>query len=957
MNKRDVIFLAVATMFAVSLYAKVCIYQPQQTVSTIGPGEEVGFSFVLNEPATFYIYVKTADLSQTVRDSNFNVLFGTWMAVPGTGTNPTAYWGWSKGQYSFKWNGTDNAGNPVAAGTSYKVIIQAEAPPRSSFATLWQVVFSTGGIQTANFPVRENYRFQGVAVNKRPDSPYFGYVYVTMRSTWSTSTEPTGWNYQYEPGGEGAVFILTSTGGYVGKFDLPPLGWDLDGPWRICVDPETDDVYVGDYNRSNFNGTGQAGGYIFWFGPTGTYKGYAYMTSTGSVFTNTGFRVTSSGGVKTLYSTSMGTTLYVYKDTTGVLPFAPQRTVFASISPYTGSTSGADAHWDVAVAEDGSVYAISPSTQPTETVVVKFNAVGQQVWAVRNQDIDQVLVNIGQFIGHSIDIDPSDGNLWINKNGRYAKLSSENGTPIYPTDGTIKYGPNNDNYYTPWTAGDMKCDAAGNIIGVTDRYTLAGYIKCLTPPNNGSVWFTTFTVTIAGQAEVSASPDKTKISITNQPAGTQDTISGTAGAVPAGATVRIYSDNSKSQSALIATTTAGNDGSFGPVNIGDHYSPVSSLTSVWVTATEAGKLESVAVEVTGLDTTPPETVVSNITVEYISDTQIRLKWDAVSGVANYRVYSSVISPLHSGNLPSSAVATVNTNSVTITVTKKQLTYFVVTTLDEYLNENRTKISPCVSVATFDTSSGLLTSKVNDPSYYNLGYYVQMSFDTNDLKQSYVVEIASFTTINLTQANNALKSQLSLTDAVINSMPIYSITFRDAAGNAVSNPTSAGASITVTFYYSTSFKNALGSAESQLTVYKYNVQQNKWVELAGTPSVNTTQRYVRMEISEFSVFTLAPRSAAGPQPPTPVGAEYIVYPNPITKNDTQAIFVVPQGGSVELYNANAEVVVKLTDDDNNGTILWDLKNKDGKDIVSGVYIGVVKDSNNKKVKTVKVAIVK
>jgi len=61
--------------------------------------------------------------------------------------------------------------------------------------------------------------------------------------------------------------------------------------------------------------------------------------------------------------------------------------------------------------------------------------------------------------------------------------------------------------------------------------------------------------------------------------------------------------------------------------------------------------------------------------------------------------------------------------------------------------------------------------------------------------------------------------------------------------------------------------------------------------------------------------------------------------------------------VELYNANAEVVVKLTDDDNNGTILWDLKNKDGKDIVSGVYIGVVKDSNNKKVKTVKVAIVK
>ncbi|MCX7716289.1 MAG: hypothetical protein N2Z73_02610, partial [Endomicrobia bacterium] len=384
MNKHiSIIISIIGIVVAISmLSAKVCIYQTKQTVSTIGPGEEVGFSFVLNEPATFYIYVKTADLSQTVRDSNFSVLFGTWMAVPGSGTGPTAYWGWARGVYSFKWNGTDNAGNPVAAGTSYKVIIKAEAPPRTSFATLWQVIFATGGVQTANFPVRMDYRFQGVAINTRPDSPYFGYVYATMKSTWHTSVEPTGWNYQYEPGGEGTVFIFTSTGGYAGKFDLPPLGWDLDGPWRICVDPENDDVYVGDYNRSNFNGTGQAGGYIFWFSPTGAYKGYAYMTSTGTVFTNTGFRVTSVGGVKTLYSTTMGSTLYIYKDTTALLPFAPQRTVFASISPYSGPTSGADGHWDVAIAADGSVYAITASTAATDEVVIKFNAAGTKVWSV-----------------------------------------------------------------------------------------------------------------------------------------------------------------------------------------------------------------------------------------------------------------------------------------------------------------------------------------------------------------------------------------------------------------------------------------------------------------------------------------------------------------------------------------------------------------------------------------------
>jgi hypothetical protein len=666
---------------------------------------------------------------------------------------------------------------------------------------------------------------------------------------------------------------------------------------------------------------------------------------TTTTFNNTGFRVTSAGGIKTLYSTSISTVtgLFIYKDSTAVFPFSPTRTVFASITPYTGPTSGADGHWDVAVAEDGSVYAITASTYPTETVVAKFNAAGTQLWSVTNQQLDQYLVNIGQYLGHSIDIDPSDGNLWINKNGRYAKISSVDGTPIYPTSTT---------YYTPWTAGDMKCDPAGNLVGVTDRYTSAGYIKCFTPPNPGSVWFTTFTVTIA--AEVSTSPDNTKITITNKPAGTKDTISGSAGAVTANAIVKIYSDSSKSYTALLATATANNDGSFGPVEIGDFYGPASSLSSVWVTATESGKLESAAVEVTGLDTTPPSANVTDLTVQYVSDTQVKLKWTAVSGVSYYRIYSSAISPLHSGNLPQSAVATVNTNEATVNVTKKQVTYFVVTTLDEYLNENKTNISPCVTAATCDTSSGNLIIKVNDVSYPSLRY-VQMSFEINDLKQSYVIEVTSFTTIDLTTADNALKSQLSLTDSVITSKPVYSIVFRDSNGNAVSSPVNPGASITVTFYYSTAFKTALGSQETNLTVYKYNAQQNKWVEVAGSPSVNTTQRYVRMELSEFSVFTLAPKGGGGGQQ-TPTG-EIKAYPNPVTKSDTQMTIIVPQGGSVELYNANAELVVTLTDDDNDGVISWNLKNKDDKDVVSGVYIGIVKDADKKKQATVKIAVIK
>jgi hypothetical protein len=232
----------------------------------------------------------------------------------------------------------------------------------------------------------------------------------------------------------------------------------------------------------------------------------------------------------------------------------------------------------------------------------------------------------------------------------------------------------------------------------------------------------------------------------------------------------------------------------------------------------------------------------------------------------------------------------------------------------------------------------------------------MSFEINDLKQSYVIEVTSFTTIDLATADNALKSQLSLTDSVITLKPVYSIVFRDSNGNAVSSPVNPGASITVYFYYSTAFKNALGNQETNLTVYKYNPQQNKWVEVVGSPYVDTNQRSVKMELSEFSVFTLAPKGGGGGGQQTPAG-EIKAYPNPVTKSDTQMTIIVPQGGSFELYNANAELVVTLTDDDNDGVISWNLKNKDDKDVVSGVYIGIVKDADKKKQATVKIAVIK
>ncbi|MFC1517165.1 hypothetical protein ACFL5G_01275 [Candidatus Margulisiibacteriota bacterium] len=87
-----------------------------------------------------------------------------------------------------------------------------------------------------------------------------------------------------------------------------------------------------------------------------------------------------------------------------------------------------------------------------------------------------------------------------------------------------------------------------------------------------------------GSLEATATPDQSKITTTNNISPTEDTVQGTAGAVVANATIKVY--ESFAGEAPLYTGTANADGSFS-VNIGDGV-----MITVYVTATAAGKGES-----------------------------------------------------------------------------------------------------------------------------------------------------------------------------------------------------------------------------------------------------------------------------------------------------------------------------------------------------------------------------
>ena len=59
-----------------------------------------------------------------------------------------------------------------------------------------------------------------------------------------------------------------------------------------------------------------------------------------------------------------------------------------------------------------------------------------------------------------------------------------------------------------------------------------------------------------------------------------------------------------------------------------------------------------------------------------------------------------------------------------------------------------------------------------------------------------------------------------------------------------------------------------------------------------------------------------------------------------------VYPAPAGAVVRLYTLTGARVAELTDGDNDGVIVWDVKNQSGQDLASGVYLYVVVQGSNR-----------
>lgn len=108
------------------------------------------------------------------------------------------------------------------------------------------------------------------------------------------------------------------------------------------------------------------------------------------------------------------------------------------------------------------------------------------------------------------------------------------------------------------------------------------------------------------------------------------------------------------------------------------------------------------------------------------------------------------------------------------------------------------------------------------------------------------------------------------------------------------------------------------------------------------------------VSSYSGFIngFGPALAPNPIPPTlpPTIDDPLPYPNPYRPgrgDPNMTVSNLPAGVTVGIFTYAGELIRELNTDDT-GSIVWDGKNRDGHDVASGVYYGLIRQGSHRKV---------
>jgi len=857
------------------------------------------------------------------------------------------------------WDGKDDSGVNVPVG-NYTVRVIARTTQTSWTGTV--TIYAAAS--------------QGIAINKRPGSQYFGRIYVAHRTTNNitdgTAEENGGYAWEnstwtkkseYPNGGVTLYTLVDSTPQASGEFARPSPSWDDYGPVRVNID-DGDNVYVSDWWQFGYPATFVPQGKqkdirIWMFNPDGSnpIEVLSY-TGNGMPETTCGFRVKGSGNAKSIYVVARGKNKiyrYITNDGTRWTSQSPEEVI------PLGDLETAPA--DLCFDNSGNIYVCFGdvfasglvSFETSSTAIAKYSFVDNTwtvIWRKTFEDIGG-LKNERYGIT-AIDYSSKDNLIYFN-NGGYVGIISPDGTVVDASS------------WNSYGASDCKVDANGQIY-------IVNYSSWTDPIGKKGSWWKIRTASATVQSAeaigsvivqmLSEPLNKEKIKVAMNFPGQQDIVYGEAGCGTPNAIVKVYSDSGLTNQ--IGQQVVQDDGSFAPINIGDNQ-----YSRVYLTQTPQGGSESMAVWVDN-DIEPPDTAPGSLTVKFASTgVGVVLEWSQDENADKYNVYRSTRPFTSVVGLTPIAQNVTGLTYTDISVPKGEICYYGVTSLDAAGNENKLKVSPVAYGAVVDSSVAKTLSL----------QFVTLIIENGDLmEEPLFLQISTYPTgfhSAIDAANNKAMADpnISLPPGMILSLRYCEIIFKDKNNNVVTTPCAVDKTLVVEMEYSDEQANADPTLENSLRLYKLNTVDNSWEYIPST--VNTESNKVAGEVSSFSIFTVLPYVSAAPPGPTttePTNLKGIKpYPNPyresISADKTVKFNKVPKNCELRIYhpmtgelvfedkisNGKVEKMDHAEYDAVNFIYKWKLKDKSDEDVLPGVYLCVFKTTTEKR--SIKIAIIR
>jgi len=223
-----IVSVATLTAGSASTWANVYPTNLGQSANTFSPSsaQTVTLSYLLNEDATNGVNISILNASNTV------------VRTINAGTQ-------SKGSNSVIWDGKDDS-NVILPVGNYSFRVTSAGADRADWLN--------GGINSIATPLHANSTLnnfevpRGVAVNRNPNSPYYGRIYVANARNLNTAAGRTMLDALYMLNADTSdTGIAGGTGPYSGNIDWNNTATDVVSPFRLEVGPD-DSVYITDWS-------------------------------------------------------------------------------------------------------------------------------------------------------------------------------------------------------------------------------------------------------------------------------------------------------------------------------------------------------------------------------------------------------------------------------------------------------------------------------------------------------------------------------------------------------------------------------------------------------------------------------------------------------------------------------------------------------------------------------------